>query len=60
MWTFALSIALFYVGGDLQLPAVSSFVNSAAVLILAATLGGWIDRTPRLRGTVNTVIVIII
>lgn len=49
MWTFALSIALYSIGGNLRLPAVTGFANGAAVLIFAPYVGKWIDNTARLK-----------
>lgn len=48
-WSFAVSLALYAVGGDLLLPAVSNLANSVAVILFGVAVGKWVDGAPRLK-----------
>ena len=39
---------------SLRLTAIYGFASGSAVLLLGAVVGDWIDRTPRLSGTLYT------
>lgn len=57
MWQFTVALVLVEIGCDLRLPAISGFVNGAAILFFASTLGLWIDKTQRLRAAAACLIV---
>ena len=50
MWYFALFLAVYHVGGDLRLPAITGFVHGTTTLLFGAAIGKWIDNTSRIRG----------
>lgn len=50
MRSFAFSIALGVIGGDMQFTAASGLVNSIMILLFASVVGGWVDKTSRLKG----------
>ena len=52
MWNFAVAVFLVELyGNSLLLTAVYGLVVAGSVLLLGALIGDWVDRNPRLKGS---------
>jgi len=58
LWCFGVGIFLIKLNpDDLTLPAVFGFVMGVSVILLAPSVGSWIDRMPRLRAAVTLYVI---
>lgn len=54
MWSFGVGLFLVNIASqDLQLPASYGLATSLTIFFLGATIGDWVDHTPRLRGRLH-------
>jgi len=54
MWQFAVGMYLVYMcDGELRLAAIFGFTGGGFILLLGGLIGDWVDRNPRLRGTLT-------
>ena len=51
MWSFGVGLFLVNIASqNLQLPAVYGLASCLTIFFLGATVGNWVDHTPRLKG----------